>query len=59
MAIHGSVNFTDLAMTSAGILVINDDKRLVQPLLEDVAQVLDPTYFRPVEEVGGGEGWPM
>lgn len=37
-------------MTSAGVLVIKDNKRLVQPLIEDFAQVLDPADFRPVKK---------
>lgn len=49
VAIHCYVNFTGHAMTSAGVLVINDDNRLVQLLLEDFAQVLHPTDFRPVK----------
>ncbi|GAB9467970.1 hypothetical protein Gpo141_00005298 [Globisporangium polare] len=49
VAIHSCVKFTGHVMTSAGVLVINDDKRLLQPLLEDCAQVLDERDLRPVK----------
>ncbi|GAB9477971.1 hypothetical protein Gpo141_00015185 [Globisporangium polare] len=53
IAIHGSVNLTQHAMASAGILAIHEDLRMVQPLACHFADVVDHTIYRRVPSLRG------
>ncbi|GAB9465807.1 hypothetical protein Gpo141_00003199 [Globisporangium polare] len=43
IAIHGSVNLTQHAMVSAGVLALHEDLRMVEPLTRHFANVGDHT----------------
>ncbi|GAB9462755.1 hypothetical protein Gpo141_00000239 [Globisporangium polare] len=46
---HGSVNLTQHAMASAGVLAIHEDLQMVQPPARHFANVGDHTIYRQVQ----------